>query len=211
MHGFSHGLRLVAGAVALLLASQAHAASTVSGGSTLTGSVGGAAVASGVLSDTLVDVTGITSIAAQGTPGNIVRTFNVGAGSSVIGIGWDVNVTAFDPSWLSELAVGFGSSSANEVNLRVGVGDDDFGTASYTSSGILDLVGLGLNFNVGADGILRLEFFESFNDAGVSPDGIWNSGTLTIQVAAIPEPSTYAMMALGLLAVGGLARRKARG
>ena len=211
MHGFYDGLRLAAGAVALLLAGQAHAANTVSGGSSLTGSVGSVAVTPGVLSDTLVDVTGITSIAAQGTPGNIVRTFNVGAGASVIGIGWNVNVTAFDPSWLSELVVGFGSSSANEVNLSVGIGDDLPGTATYSSAGIVDLVELGFNFNAGADGIVRLEFFEGFNDPEVNPDGIWNSGTLTIQVAAIPEPSTYAMMALGLLAVGGLARRKARG
>jgi hypothetical protein len=211
MHIFFHGLRLVAGAVAVLLAGQVHAASTVSGGSSLTGSVGSVAVTPGVLSDTLVDVTGINSIATQGTPGNIVRTFNVGAGASVIGIGWNVNVTAFDPSWLSELVVGFGSSSANEVNLSVGVGDDLPGTMSYSSAGIVDLVALGLNFNVGADGIVRLEFFEGFDDSAVSPDGIWNSGSLTIQVAAIPEPSTYATMALGLLAVGGLARRKARG
>jgi hypothetical protein len=133
------------------------------------------------------------------------------AGASVIGIGWNVNVTAFDPSWLSELVVGFGSSSANEVNLSVGIGDDLPGTATYSSAGIVDLVELGFNFNAGADGIVRLEFFEGFNDPEVNPDGIWNSGTLTIQVAAIPEPSTYAMMALGLLAVGGLARRKARG
>jgi 7,8-didemethyl-8-hydroxy-5-deazariboflavin synthase CofG subunit len=97
------------------------------------------------------------------------------------------------------------------TGILVGIGDDLPGTATSSSAGIVDLVALGFNFNAGADGIVRLEFFEGFNDSEVNPDGIWNSGTLTIQVAAIPEPSTYAMMALGLLAVGGLARRKARG
>lgn len=204
----SHALRLVASAVVLLAACQAHAAGQ--GGTTLrlSGSVGGSATGPGVLSDQLVNVAGIASVGAQGAAGNTVLTYNVGANASVTGIGWDVNVSAFSPSWLSELVVGFGSSTTGEVNLTVGIGDDMAGSAGYTSGGIVDLVGLGLSFNVNADGVLRLEFFEGFDDATVSPDGRWNSGLLTIQVAAIPEPATYGLMALGLFAVGAAARRR---
>ena len=203
----SHTLRAIAGAVALLAACQVQAAG---GGATLrlSGQGGGAAVVPGVLSDAVVGVAGISSVGALGAAGNTVLTVNVGANASVIGIGWDVNVTAIDPSWLSELSVGFGSSTTGAVNLRVGVGDDMPGTASYNSGGFVDLIGLGLNFNVNADGVLRMEFFESFDDSSVSPDGFWNSGALTIQVAAIPEPATYGLMALGLFAVGAAARRR---
>jgi hypothetical protein len=54
------------------------------------------------------------------------------------------------------------------------------------------------------------KFFEGFNDSEVNPDGIWNSGTLTIQVVAIPEPSTYAMLALAGAGFAGYVIRRRR-
>ena len=73
---------------------------------------------------------------------------------------------------------------------------------------MLDLVGLGLSFTANANGLVRFEFFESYDDAAVNPDGIWNSGALTLQVVAIPEPANYALMAMGLFAVAAVARRR---
>jgi hypothetical protein len=158
--------------------------------------------------DFVFDVTGIQSIGAAGNPDNETRSLNIGANAHVIGIGWDITLTAFDPSWLSELVVSFGSSSSTFIDLTPGVGFDDPGTASFTSEGVIDLVGLGFDFNVDADGMLHMEFFEGFDDASVAIDGLWKSGALTIQTAAVPEPGTYAMMLLGLAAMGGLARRR---
>lgn len=154
------------------------------------------------------DVSGIYSNEEYGSPLNEVFNLDVGAGSWVTGIGWDVTITAYDPSWLSEMQVAFeDSSQSSGVFLTVGVGDSFSGEASY-SSPIVNLVDLGLNFQVGADGKLRLEFFEGFNDFDADHDGIWDRGTLSIEVTQVPEPSTYALMLVGLAGAVAIARRR---
>jgi hypothetical protein len=204
-------VRAVAVAAAMVLAGQAHAASGKAVGSSqvLQGySAASSTVRSPASNLYSIDVSGIGSYDEYGSPANTVLTFNLGANAEVTGIGWDVSLTAYSPSWLSELKVAFEDSSQSAgLFLTPGVGETFSGSGSYSSGGILSLADYGLNFNVGADGILRLEFFEGYVD-GVNPDGIWDSGTLTIQTAAVPEPATYGLMALGLLAVGGFARRR---
>ena len=209
MSVFSTALKGVVAAAALLAIGQAQAVTSPGSGARLVGIGSSTAPIIGQQSSFLVNVAGISSVAAAGTAGNTVLSFNVGAGSSVTGIGWDVNNTAFTPSWLSEMVVRFtNTDGSGGVDLTVGNGDDFAGTAAYNSGGVLDLIGLGLSFTANADGLVRFEFFESFNDAGVTPDGTWNSGALTLQVVAIPEPATYALMAMGLFAVGAAARRR---
>jgi len=159
------------------------------------------------LSSQLIDVTGILSQGSFGDAGNTVLTFNVGANVRIIGLSFDVNLEAYDPSWLSEIRVTLTNNGVTEgVHFRPGVGSNDSGVGSY--SGSSDYVDLGLDFAVDADGILRLEFNESFDDDGLDPDGKWLSGSLTVMTNAVPEPSTYGLMALGLIAVGAVARRR---
>ncbi len=157
---------------------------------------------------TVFDVAGIFSTDALGDPDNEIHLIDVGPNSHVVGIGWDVTLFADTPSWLSEMVVNFGSTTAGFVNLSVAVGDDTPGTLPYSSGGVIDIVGLGLDFTVNADGKVRLEFFESFDDFPNDWDGRWLSGTLTIQTAVVPEPATYGLMALGLMGVAFAARRR---
>lgn len=209
MSGCSRALKGIAAAAALLAISQAHAAGSAGSGGRLVGIGSSTAPIAGQQADVLINVAGINSLGVAGAAGNTILNVNVGAGSSVTGIGWDVNNTAFTPSWLSEMVVSFTNTNATGgVNLTVGVDDAFSGTASYSSGGVLDLVGPGLSFTANADGLVRFEFFESFNDTEVTPDGIWNSGALTLRVVAVPEPATYALMAMGLFAVGAVARRR---
>ena len=201
-----------AAAAALALVGQVQAAEASGPASVLAGFGGGATTfVAGQQVDQIINVAGIASVAAAGAVGNTVLNFNVGAGASVVGVGWNVNITAFAPSWLSEMAVGISNTdSTGGINLSVGVNDAAPGTASYSSGSILDLVGLGLSFTANANGLVRVEFYESFNDSEVDPDGIWNSGSLTLRVVPVPEPATYGMWALGVLVVGSIVRRRKR-
>lgn len=157
------------------------------------------------------DVSGIASNEGFGNPLNEVFLLDVGANSTVVSAGWDVNITATSPSWLSEMRVDFTDTDLlGGVSLSVGAGQNTGGTQSFSSGGQLLLADFGLEFAVGGDGLLRLEFWESFNDVTGGADGVWNSGTLTFGIAPVPEPATYGLMALGLAAVGAAARRRRR-
>lgn len=160
----------------------------------------------------VVNVAGIESIGEQGDPRNTVLMLNVGANAHIVSVGYDINVTAFDPSWLSELTLAFSDTSGNGVFFSPSDVDDP-GTGSYAD--FADLISLGLDFNVGADGILMLEFFDGFDD-GIEPNGIWNSGTITFGIEDIiappgndvPEPGTVLLLGAGLAALGYTSRRR---
>lgn len=153
------------------------------------------------------DVSGIFSNDGFGAAINEVYFIQIGASNTVTGIGWDVVLTADSPSWLSEMRVDLTDSDISAgLSLSPGAGVNTPGTQAFSSGGVLNLADFDLEFDVGSDGLLRLEFWEFFVDYPGDYDGIWESGTLTI--TAIPEPATYGLMALGLLGVAAAARRR---
>lgn len=159
------------------------------------------------------DVTGINSNEPLGDAQNAVFFVDIGAFSEVIGLAWDVNITALGLSWLSEARVALTDSAfTTGVLFTPGVGVNTSGTQTFV--GASDYVDLGLNFLVGADGLLRLEFYESFNDVVGETDAIWNFGTLTVSYVpvdvpgVIPEPATWGMLIAGFGLVGFAARRR---
>ena len=161
----------------------------------------------------VIDVTGVQSIGEFGDSGNTVMTYNVGANATITNVSYSVNLTATSPSWLSEIGFAISDSAVTDgVLFTPGVGDDDPGTATYANN--IMLADFGLGFNVGADGLLRVEFFEDFDDGGVFPDGRWNFGTITIAfepdaVAAVPEPATALLLGAGVMMMGYGRRRRA--
>lgn len=166
--------------------------------------------ANGVTTLLTFDVSGIASWGTLGDASNVVALLDIGAGSTLDQVGWNVNLTASSPSWLSDIAVQFSDSAATQdlaITLAPSATNAS-GTASY-SSALVDLTATNLSFAVGSDGKLRLEFYETWDDIAGAADGMWNSGTLTLAVTtAVPEPGTYGLMALGMVGVLLAARRR---
>jgi len=153
-----------------------------------------------------VDVTGILNYDERDATSNVVLDFYIGAGASVTSLKWNVNVTSYEGSYLSEMKVTFTDSLGHGVTFTPGDGDDFDGTADY--AGYQDLGELEQIFAVGADGILRLEFHDGFKDLAFDePEGRWNAGTLTFGIAPVPEPSAFAMVLAGLLLFSGARKR----
>jgi hypothetical protein len=161
----------------------------------------------------VIDVAGIKSDGMFRNAGNTVLTYQVGANASITNVRYSINLTAIGPSWLSEIAFTASDSAITQgILVRPGFGNDQAGTAAYTND--LTLKDFGLGFDVGADGLLRVEFHETLDDGVVTPDGKWNFGTITITYAPdttppanVPEPATALLLAAGLMMIGYGRRR----
>lgn len=158
-----------------------------------------------------VDVSGAQSINLQGDAGNTVWLVSIGANAVLSSLDWTLQLDAFAPSSLSEMQVSFGDSSgAVAINFAPGAADMFSGTGNYNGS--LNLTGAGIA--AGSDGLLRIEFSEAHKDFdnGVA-EGQWVSGSLGLGVtaAAVPEPASAALVALGLGLIGLQTRRARHG
>ena len=186
----------------------------------------GASMALGTGTVIPVNVSNIPSHDGYDLAGNTVGTLNValalglpnGTACTMNGIGWDVNLFAdpavgpFGGSWLQELAADFDNSahnSADEFFLTPGAGNTNSGVGHFISDangdGIVDILKLrdptvGLNDLQLPDGVLRVQFFETFDDAVGVDDGQWRTLSI-LYIQATPEPASFGLLALGALAL----------
>ncbi len=208
----------VAAVAALAGLAQADVASATSGidgvkawDSTATNNLAPGAPRAGIAVD--IALTGIQSFDGLGDPSNTVLLIDVAAavglasGSSVTmnGFGYDLTIQTIGASWLSEARMYFDDNVAPDLTglfLTPGFATGSPGTAAYSSGGITKLADVGIGDIVLPNGILRLEFYEGFDDVADAADANW-FGTVTIQ--ATPAPGTLALIGLGGLAA---ARRR---
>lgn len=178
---------------------------------TLCSSVAGAAVFT-------LDVSGVESWDGLDSPNNAAFVIDLAAelgfasGTTLIvdAVGFDVTIDSLSPlgtSWLSEATVALERTDLTDgLFLAPGIGNDFSGVDSFSSSGLIDLAALDLDFRL-QDGLLSVQFFEGFDDAIDAIDAIWLDGTIDISARVIPLPAAVWLFAGGLLALGGLRRR----
>jgi len=161
---------------------------------------------------TVVDVTGIQSYGKLGDPLNTVLLVNVGAYSTINRFSYNVNLTADFEGYLRYMAVAFSpSDQVGQLYFTPGARSLDDGPKTF--SGDISLADLGFSIPIGADGILRLEFYQSV-DFHLGVDGSWNFGNITFfddrvaPVAPVPEPASFLLIGAGLAVMGYAARRR---
>lgn len=163
-----------------------------------------------------VDISNIFSHNILGEiPPNETRTVDVATimGSAgqpfrVTGLGWNVRIDAFSPSWLSDAAIALGDdpSYANpELILVPGLGVNYGGLQQFESGGIVDLTNFPGSTDVSfelSEGILYLEFFERYDFyGGIAADALWTLGSsMMIQAVPVPEPASLGGWVLAIAA-----------
>ncbi|KPF54527.1 hypothetical protein D621_09240, partial [beta proteobacterium AAP51] len=117
---------------------------------------------------------------------------------------------------LGNAATGPADALAGSWNLAA-LSSGPFSVAGFSAfTGLAagsQLAGLTVNFNLANEGSFsRTLVLNSFSTNGSGPDLALGAVTLELQgtVVAVPEPGTYLMMAVGVLAMGSIARRKLR-
>lgn len=125
-----------------------------------------------------VDGKTTNGILLSGDAGNSQMMLPIGVGNALTGLGWEVTVTAHDPSWRNESRVAFRSSLDATTGLFItplpGAANNSPGTGNSSSGGILDLAANSIApVQADASGLLYLTWYESYNDPEVNPDATW--------------------------------------
>ena len=180
----------IASAVLLGFGLDAQAQKSVSGG--VIGSTGGVSVAAPIVNPPGIDYLATVSIPVGGvnswdSPGAAVNEWlfdpTGGTGANMSGIAWNVSIAALSPSWMSEARIYFDGSDQDGSGLWLtpGAGFSSPGTGTFTSGGVIDLTDNGISdIPVLADGLIWMEFNESFDDFSNAIDGNWLSGSVSL-------------------------------
>jgi hypothetical protein len=147
------------------------------------------------------NVAGIESRNSQGDPDNVVINFDLAAALgyasgtplTLNGIGWSVTLTAEGGSWQSDIGVYLDDNVAPDffgVYFNPGIGVNSPGEGFYSSNGVVKLASDGIADVSLPNGVLRMEFYEGFDDVP-GRDGVWKSGTLTLQVIEVCDEPVW--------------------
>ncbi len=204
---FSIGSVLAAAALAAVVASPAVAKTSYAG-------------SVGATSTTFIDfdMANWVTFGGFGRANNTSVIIDIGAGTGVIGFEYtNLSFATAGTSWLSEFTISVNNTDASEYldwapSLTGDSGSFGPGSGSWGGAdGGEGPFGAGGSFTA-VDGTLWVTVYEGFDDpggdTGLELDATVATGTLRVFLAPVPEPGTYGMMALGLLAVGAVMRKR---
>jgi len=157
------------------------------------------------------DISGAESWDDYGAASNEVHVIDAaglvglpsGTAVTMNGIGWDVTIETIGGSWLSEATMYFDDNISPDgvgLFLTPGVADSYAGTATYTSGGIIDLSDAGIDNIALPDGLLRLEFYEDYDDVAGQVDANYLASSV-LHLDIVPEPAGLTLIGLGTLAL----------
>ncbi|MEP7101272.1 MAG: choice-of-anchor J domain-containing protein [Burkholderiales bacterium] len=143
----------------------------------------------------------------------------IGADFNNSGIGGTISNWLISPTFSTAVAgtVSFWAKAAISApsfdQIAFGLSTGSSTTGAFALGSTVTLVGAWTQYNVnfeaqgaGSVGRFAIEYIGSYDDSNYI--GIDTFAVTTIATAPVPEPSTYALMALGLAGVAAVARRR---
>lgn len=183
---------------------------------TLVLAVAAAAPATATADTVDINLAGWQALGGVDNAGNSRQQVNIGAASTVTGFEFiGLRFTAGADSWLQDLVLSLTVPGVNQSTAPF----MDLAPSPAANPGVFgpqsgSWAAPGTGFSFGApfavpDGQLLVTAYSSFLALGGETISLTvNAGTLRVIFQPIPEPSTYALMALGLLGLGVWVRRQ---
>lgn len=139
---------------------------------------------------TCVDMTDIDSWDELDDADNVIVDVDISSDLKVVGVAWDVGIASVGDSWLSDASVlmsnSDGISDPNGIILVPGFDVAAPGNQEFSSGGVVTLADEGLpDVEPNADGIVRLQFHEFFDDVPDAVDSEWRNAAAPVTCPGI--------------------------